>query len=236
MADETLAEKSAAFAQELDDTIRGVLPGEFRIVSVALDKRYVVRPDGESVPKQRVPLFVGGEHLADFGVQIFLGLDSSGKYLKAWKSNLAVHSVLDRTPLVRQEFDAQMSTSPIAHWHVHADRGALSHLLARAHQLRADVVSKPHDISSLHFPVGGERFRPCAEDFLEFLVRECGVDHQLNWETALLEGRRRWRRRQFRSTVRELQDEAADVLEKHGWKITPPADERSEGQRVLTRW
>lgn len=236
MGEETLGDKSAAFAQELDDTIRGVLPGQFQIVSVAFEGRYVVRPAGASVREQRVPLFVGSEHLADFGVQIYLGLDSSGKYLKAWKSNLAVHSVLDRTPLVRQEFDAQMTTSPMAHWHIHADREALSHLLARAHEVRADVVRKPHDISSLHFPVGGERFRPCVEDFLEFLVRECGVDHQEQWEAALVEGRRQWRRRQFRSTVRDLQDEAADVLEKHGWKLTPPDGDRAEGQGVLNRW
>ncbi|WP_426624922.1 hypothetical protein ACPPVW_02190 [Leifsonia sp. McL0607] len=136
MGDETLAEKAAQFAQELHDTISGVLPGDFQIVSVAFDKRYVVRPDGGSVREQRVPLYVGGKRLADFGVQIYLGLDSSGTFLKAWKSKLAVHSVLDRTPLIRQEFDAQMTTSPTAHWHVHADRGALSHLLARAHEVR----------------------------------------------------------------------------------------------------
>lgn len=141
-------------------TIAGVLPGEFQIVSIAHDGRYVVRPGGDTARDQHIPLFVGGERLATLGVQVYLGLDSSGNYLKAWKSKVAVHSTLDRTPLVRQEFDAMMSESaPLAHWHVHADRGALSHILGRAHPVRSDVVRKPHDMSSLHFPVGGERFR-----------------------------------------------------------------------------
>lgn len=125
---------------------------------------------------------------------------------------------------------------PLAHWHIHADRGALSHLLGRAHAVRSDVVKKPHDMSSLHFPVGGERFRPCIEDVLEFLVREFGVDRQDGWETAIREGRENWRRMQFRSTVRDLQDEAANVLRKHGWTVAEPDTERAEAPGVLNRW
>ncbi|WP_025102440.1 hypothetical protein [Microbacterium paraoxydans] len=229
--------RAAEFAQQVQDTIAGVLPGEFQIVSISHGGRYVVRPVGDNPSKQHIPLFVDGHRLATLGVQIYLGLDSSGQFLKAWQSKIAVHSTLDRTPLVRQEFDAAMSESaPLAHWHVHADRGALSHLLGRAHAVRGDVVKKPHDMSSLHFPVGGERFRPCIEDVLEFLVREFGIDRQDGWESAVRDGRERWRRMQFRSTVRDLPDEAADVLRKHGWSVTPPEEARTEGLGVLQRW
>lgn len=229
--------RAAEFAQQVQDTISAVLPGEFQIVSISHAGRYVVRPAGDEASKQHIPLFVDGEQLAMLGVQVYLGLDSSGNYLKAWRSKIAVHSTLDRTPLVRQEFDAMVSESaPLAHWHVHADRGALSHLLGRAHAVRPDVVKKPHDMSSLHFPVGGERFRPCMEDVLEFLVREFGVDHKGSWQDAIREGRQRWRRMQFRSTVRDLQDEAADVLRRHGWTVEPPPEARGEGPGVLNRW
>jgi hypothetical protein len=231
-----LRERSAEFAQEIQDTLVRVLPGALQMVSVAFESRYIVRPEGAATAQQRIPLYVGGEHLAGLGIQMYLGLDSSGKFLKVWKSNLAVHSVLDRTPLVRQEFDATMTTAPMAHWHMHADRGALSHLLGRAHAIRADVVRKPHDLSSLHIPVGGERFRPCLEDLLEFLIRECGIDHVEGWEQSVLEGRETWRRRQFRSTVRDLQGEAAQVLTAHGWHVTPPDAVPVEGQGVLYRW
>lgn len=229
--------RAADFAQQLQDTISGVLPGDVQIVSISHGGRYVVRPAGDEASKQHIPLFVGGERLATLGVQVYLGLDSSGNYLKAWRSRIAVHSTLDRTPLVRQEFDAAMSEAvPLAHWHVHADRGALSHLLGRAHAVRPDVVKKPHDMSSLHFPVGGERFRPCIEDVLEFLVREFGVDHNAAWQEAVRNGREKWRRMQFRSTVRDLQHEAADVLRRHGWSVEGPSGEGAEGAGVLHRW
>lgn len=232
-----LHERAAAFAQEVQDTLSAVLPGGFQIVSISHGGRYVVRPAGDVPSKQHIPLYVDGQLLATLGVQIYLGLDSSGKFLKVWRSKLAVHSTLDKTPLVRQEFDALISESaPLAHWHVHADRGSLSHLLGRAHAVRSDVVKKPHDMSSLHFPVGGERFRPCLEDVLEFLVREFGIDSQSGWSRVVREGRAKWRRMQFRSTVRDLQDEAADVLRRHGWTVEPPDGERTEGPGVLFRW
>jgi hypothetical protein len=232
-----LHERAAAFAQEVQDTLSGVLPGNFQVVSISHGGRYVVRPAGDEPSKQHIPLFVGGQRLATLGVQIYLGLDSSGTFLKAWRSKIAVHSTLDRTPLVRQEFDAEISDSaPLAHWHVHADRGSLSHLLGRAHAIRSDVVKKPHELSSLHFPVGGERFRPCLEDVLEFLVREFGIDSQPGWSAAIRAGRANWRRMQFRSTVRDLQAEAAEVLRRHGWTVEPPPKAPAEGEVVLYRW
>jgi hypothetical protein len=236
MPDDFLRDNASTFAQEIQDTLTRVLPGQHAMVSIANDSRYVVRPQGDNPKNQRIRLFVGGEHLADLGLQLYLGLDSSGAFLKTWKSNLAIHSVLDRTPLVRQEFDAAITTVPMAHWHVHADRGALSHLLARAHAIRPELVKKPHDLSSLHLPVGGERFRPCLEDFLEFLIRECGIDAITGWETAVREGRERWRQRQFRSTVRDLQNDAADVLRTHGWSVIAPANTVAAGTGVLHRW
>ncbi|WP_314453229.1 hypothetical protein [uncultured Microbacterium sp.] len=230
--------KAADFAQQMQDTIAGVLPGDFQMVSIAHGERFVIRADGESALEQRIPLMVDGDPLASLSVQVHLGLDSSKSYLKAWLVKLAVNSTLDRTPLVRYEFDAKVSVSaPLAHWHVHADRGALSHLLGRAHAVRPEAVRKPHELSSLHFPVGGERFRPCVEDVLEFLVREFGVDHKDGWSDAIRMGREQWRRMQFRSTVRDLQSEAAQVLRDHGWTVEAPGEPlRAEGDGVLHRW
>jgi hypothetical protein len=201
------------------------------------DDRFVVRPSGERPKDQRVPLTVRDEVLATLGMQIYLVMDRSGKYLKASRSDFAVHSVLDNTPLLRQEFVAEMGTgAPIAHWHIHAERGSFSHLLARAHEVRPETVSKPHDLSSLHFPVGGERFRPCLEDFLEFLVRECGVDSLDGWEQAVREGRERWRRKQLRAAVRDLQTDAAAVLVDNGWTVTQPSPLPSDSSKTTTKW
>jgi hypothetical protein len=56
-------------------------------------------------------------------------------------------------------------------------------------------------MESLHLPVGGDRFRPCLEDVIEFLVVECRFDCQVGWRTVLEAGRERWRRMQTRTAA-----------------------------------
>jgi hypothetical protein len=163
-------------------------------------------------------------------------MDAVDQYLKAVRMDLAVHSTLDRAPLVRVDYRADMHSDPIAHWQMHAEQGAFSHLLARAHAVRPKVVASPHDLSSVHLPVGGERFRPCLEDFLQFLVEECGVDSLPSWEDAVLAGREQFRRRQARTIVRDAQEEAAAILRAHGWTVTPPEQVHGENTRVFQVW
>ena len=148
-----------------------------------------------------------------------------------------MYSTLDRQPLLRLEYRADMHSAPVAHWQVHAERGAFSHLLTHAHAHRPKTVGKPHDISSLHLPVGGERFRPSLEDVLQFLVSDCGVDYRPGWEDAVNQGRRNWRLLQLRATVRDGQDEAARVLRDLGWTVQAPSQrEVTDNNAILTRW
>src|SRR5690606_4232088 len=148
----------------------------------------------------------------------------SSTHLKAVRSDFAVYSVLDRRhPLFRLDYQANMHTVPVAHWQFHAERGSLTHLLTLANQHNPRQVPNPHTISKLHFPVGGERFRQCMEDVLQFLIQECGVDSRRKWRQVVDRGREEWRRIQLRAAVRDLQEEAADVLVKEGWAVTPPA-------------
>lgn len=194
----------------------------------------MIRPDGG-----RLKLFVRDDHLADLGITMFLDHDRTGRYLKTVRSDVVVHSVLDRRPLFRYEYRADMRVTPIAHWQVHAERGALSHLLARAHEHDPRSVPNPHDMSSLHIPVGGERFRPCLEDVLQFLITNCGIDSVPGWRSAVERGREQWRRRQLGSSVRDLPSEAARVLRELGWSVEPsPADQFQFPDRldVLRRW
>jgi hypothetical protein len=233
MTTRSLEEASADFAQEMQATLDGVLPGERRIVSTrhgSID-RYVVGPED-----RYIPVHVAAERLADLRIAIHLELDRTGTYLKAVRSDMAVYSVLDRTPLVRLEYRADMRTDPIAHWQMHAERGAFSHLLTRANVHRPARVAKPHDLSSVHLPVGGERFRPCLEDFLEFLVVDCGVDHQEGWADVACAGRERWRRRQLGAAVRDVQTEAARVLRELGWEVNEPPSGVDEYVAPFRKW
>lgn len=230
----SLEEGSRAFAQEVQDTLNAVLVGDFEIVSRRVEgrDRYIVQPrDG-----QPIPICVDGSHLADLVVAIFLDLDRTGRYLKAVRSDFKLNSTLDRTPLLRLEYLADMRKEPIAHWQFHAERGAFSQLLARAHAHRPEQVKKPHDLSSVHLPVGGERFRPCLEDFLQVLVVDCGIDCRTGWEETLRRGRESWRRRQLGSVVRDVPSEAVRVLREMGWECTPPEVEVAENLKPLSVW
>jgi len=235
---DSLEQKSAAFAAELQTTLNSVLPGERTIVATRAsdsDHRFIVQPDGVQGSDRRIPLLVDGEHLASLAVSMYLDMDRTGRHLKTVKSDVIVHSKLDKKPLLRYEYLATMTSSPIAHWHVHAERGALSHLLARAHEHHPKRVSAPHDMSSLHLPVGGERYRPCIEDVLRFLVVDCGIDAHADWEQAVCEGRERWRLRQLASAIRDVPAEAARILTELEWTVTPPANAASTDHRATLR-
>lgn len=122
-----------------------------------------------------------------------------------------------------------MHSAPISHWNLFAERGTFSHLLSRAHSLGR--VKNPHQLSKLHFPTGGERFRPSLEDLLQFLIQECGFDARSDWKEALGTHRERWRRLQLRTAVRDLQQDAADVLRENGWSVAPPLDQEIQDWR-----
>jgi hypothetical protein len=229
-----LAERSAEFADELQRLLDSVLPGTHRIVArdPEGDPHTNVRPaDGK-----RIPLHLNGVEFGSLGFGYQLGLDRSGNYLKAVKSKFAVYSALVRRPLLRLEYQAKMMTAPIAHWQVHAENGAFSHLLTHASTHRPNRVRRPHELSSLHLPVGGERYRPCLEDLLEFLIVDCGVDALTGWETALAEGRERWRLRQLASAVRDVPGVAARTLEELGWMVAEPMADRTENRLALSKW
>lgn len=239
MDQDRLAYESAVFASEVQATIDAVLPNEKSIVSVSAEEigRYVVRPEGELPSERRIPVRVDGEHLADLAHSVFLASDRVGQFIKTVRSETAIYSTLDRQPLLRLEYRVDMHSVPVAHWQVHAERGAFSHLLARAHAHRPKAVRKPHDISSLHLPVGGERFRPCLEDVLQFLVSDCGVDHHPGWFEAVAQGRHTWLLRQLAASVRDAQGEAARVLRELGWMVTAPSPRTvSDNVTTLSQW
>jgi hypothetical protein len=232
---DSLEAASAKFATAIQATLDGVLPGEREIISRRAPdlERYVVGAQD----REGVPLLVGAEPLATLSLSMYLSLDRTGTFLKTVRSDMAVKSTLDRTPLIRLDYRADMGRAPTSHWQVHAERGAFSHLLARAHAVDPARVKKPHDLSSLHIPVGGERFRPCLEDLLQFLVQECGVDSKDGWLDVVERGRELWRHRQLRATIRDAQEETADVLRGLGWSVeASPNVESQEYTPTFVRW
>ncbi|MBU5422211.1 hypothetical protein KQI48_06000 [Cellulomonas hominis] len=119
---------------------------------------------------------------------------------------------------------------PAAHLNVHGHRDELVFAMmaagarlrgrARASDVRRGRVPR---VATLHFPLGGHRFRPAFEDVLEMLVREFGLDTRDGWREALDASRRRSREVQLRAAVREDPASAAAVLGDLGWSVVAPA-------------
>ncbi len=195
-------------------------------ISAPGGKKFVVRLEGE-----RLDLLIDAKVAGYLGFSMDQQLDRSGRYLKTTGSKITVWSKLDKTPLVRLEYSADMRSAPIAHWQIHAERGAMSY-----HAISPSRVGKPHEYSSLHFPVGGERFRPCLEDVIQFLIEDCGVDSLPGWKDTVEDGRENWRRMQLRSVVRDAPEDAASVLRHLGYEVTAPAVAISDRIEPFRKW
>jgi len=233
MSDEgpgTLVEQAEDLGRELDDLLEAVLPDASDVEVVSLENRYVIRPVASPTTGRGVPLYVQSERLATLEISFRCCLDSVARYLAVEQSSFVLRADLDRTPIIRFDYRRDMNVAPHAHIQVHAHRGALSHLLSRAGH------PAPHDMSSLHIPVGGSRFRPCLEDLLQFLIVECHFDHIDGWEQAVEAGRERWRRRQVAAITRDVPTEAVRVLRELGYTVEPPGTQLSESVKALRRW
>jgi hypothetical protein len=198
----SLADQAVAFAQELQDTLGRVLPIPGRLMAVHLEDtgRFQVTPEGEEAAERRIDLRVAGTVVGRLGFTFDLDLDRTAKWLKVVESKIHIRSAVNNAPLVRLEYDHDLEQARIAHWRFHAESGVFTHWLSQAHAA-GRRVPKPFDLSKLHLPVGGERYRPCIEDVLQFLIHDCGIDRlDQTWREALADGRQNWRRRQFAST------------------------------------
>lgn len=91
-------------------------------------------------------------------------------------------------------------------------------------------------VSSLHVPLGGSRFRPCLEDFVQFLIYECAFDSCDGWRTVVEDGRERWRRRQAAAVVRDAPDEAVRVLRNLGYTVQKPDPLPDTKNTTLRSW
>lgn len=166
----------------------------------------------------RAPDSSTNDTLAIFSVIYKLCVDSFGDHLAVEHSSFVLKAKLDRTPIIRWDYDREARNKPSSHVQMTAHRGALSHLLSRLDH------ETPHSVESLHMPMGGDRFRPCLEDIVEFLIRDCGFKGGADWRESLRAGRAKWRRIQTRAVVRDAPAEAASQLAAMGYTVAPPDD------------
>lgn len=229
-ADDRLRDLASTFAAELHDVLCRVLPSAVPPLVVWRDPR-----PGRSVriahlPAAGVPLTVDGTVVLRLRMSFHCAWDRTGRFLAVGSSRVDATAEGTEEPLFRYDFDARTDARiPAAHLNVHGHRdelvfammaaGARHRGRARASGLRRGRVPR---VATLHFPLGGHRFRPAFEDVLEMLVREFGLDTREGWREALAEGRRRWRDVQLRAAVRDEPATAAAVLGDLGWSVSGP--------------
>jgi len=214
-------------AERFGDDVTRVVNGAFGIDP----KIQVIQSRGRYVIKLAVPLKVKGEELATLTISIWCGPDTADTYLAVEKSSFTVAAQVTREPIIRFDYDRVVHSKPSSHVQIHAHRGELTALLSKAGH------KTPHSIAALHIPTGGPRFRPSIEDIVEFLIADWGFDGATGWRDVIEESRISFRRIQARSVVRDVPEEAAAVLTKLGYTVTPPADGPAKDKlRALRQW
>ncbi|MFR9728994.1 hypothetical protein ACL03H_07160 [Saccharopolyspora sp. MS10] len=231
--------RAQEFAQEVQDLLDNVLPApegghESRQVNCLYTPKglYAVHP-GDLTKMAPIPLLSGGMEVAYLRFRYHCTSDTQRTYLAVEKSAFELigpSGTDNNAPIVRLDYGRGANKVPSAHWNVHAERGAVSHILARTNPKHSGMLSK------VHLSVGGARARPCLEDFLQMLLDEFKFDRCPGAQQEIERGRVKWRRTQIATLVRDAPDVAVETLESLGYGVTvPSAGVRSANFEALRR-
>lgn len=132
---------------------------------------------------------------------------------------------------------------PAAHMNIHASNDELTKIILqcgskeRGKRRRKDFVKNGTfpTVSDLHFPLGGNLFRPSLEDVLEMLIAEFGIDAHTQWHDVITKSRYEYRMIQYKALVREHPEIAVEALRESGLQYdeaTVPAARRGAVNRL----
>ncbi|WP_200170843.1 hypothetical protein [Tomitella cavernea] len=194
-------------------------------------------------PRDGVILQINGAPAFRLEVEFTCVLDGHADYLAVQKSSIKVFvAPAGKQPLFRYEYERTVRSAIAgAHIQFHGQHPELESAMQNTgssttrSRRRADG-KKPMELSALHFPVGGPRFRPCLEDVMEMLIDEFGVQPVGSISAAratLASGRETWRRKQVATVVRDAPDVAVQALKKLGFHVEPPAGGHPPGKSVV---
>ena len=219
-----LLARAEEFAELINGLLNATVTTEARLTAAVEDPWvYVAQGMADEARLESIPL-LPPETGATSGYEVSLRVsyrmsldDLENKYLTVQHSRyglwLASPSGKSR-PAVRIDFDREKRSYTKAYVHVHGHSSELDLIRAwRGQEFRS--------LAEYHFPVGGQRYRPCIEDFIEFLFDE-GLAEPVapGWEAVLERSRDAYHRIQLMAAVRRDQHAAADALAKLGWIVT----------------
>lgn len=213
MSELSLERRVEVFAEDVTARVIMCLEGapdkdELKIIGSPDQRRY------KFLYQQTLHAASNGGKIGCLMLDYSLCLDRSGKHLAVHSSTFRLTDRRGKAPLIRMEYVRDAISVPCSHVHVHAQSGHITHLLSKTGH------ATPHAVESIHIPTGGDRFRPCVEDFIQFLIEECNVAPREGWKAEVDVGRERWREHQTAAAVRDRPEIAISVLENLGLTVT----------------
>lgn len=214
-----LLDQIRAFGTELADLLENTvgcqrLHLEARWREAHNDGRLGYKLDRAGIPTRiRLP-GPGGTPSCHLYMLFRLTINDAG-YLVTTKSalRLFLDEQSDSPSLFRYEYVRDYNLDyPNPHLHVEAEVSeAWRELNRRTNQKKG--------LGQLHFPLGGKRYRPSVEDFLEFLIYEGYVRAVAGWEDAIEVYRSEFHKRQLSAAVKANPESAIQTLRDLGYKI-----------------
>lgn len=234
----SLNDEAEAFAGILTEIVNGTITTDARFVVTTLKDNpnlAWVFPEGSTLTERRIiPINSGlksGQPIRLWLSTWFrVSLNDSGEHLAVQSSAFAL--VLDEKsnrPAVRVEYERDRGNEPddsipgahrrsAAHVQIHGSSEELAYIqgLQGSGPLRT--------LDKFHIPVGGRRFRPTLEDFIEFLWSERLISPlKVGWQQVLSKHRSNWLSLQLRAAVRSDPATAIAQLEIMGYKVDQSA-------------
>lgn len=226
-----LQTKSEEFAKKLSEIVNKTLSKdiEFQVTLLENETAIVSSEAFKLTDKMFIPITVGlGEGEAPWlWLKVFFRLKLKGpmSYLTVQNSvfSLAINKKTG-LPAIRIEFDRDQGFEPddmestsnrsAAHVHIHGVSPEISYIQGR------QKASKLKSLEDFHFPVGGRRFRPSLEDFIEFIHKE-GLIPVLHdgWREVVNLHRTEWLKIQLMGAVEQYPEVAATKLRELGYEV-----------------
>jgi hypothetical protein len=134
-----------------------------------------------------------------------LSLEATGRFLVVISSFFSVYADSDEAScLCHFDYErAKPGGYPEAHVQVVGESPALA---------RWPGQPTTRELSRLHLPVGGRRFRPIIEDAIEFLIVEKLAEPRDGWRAVLEAQREKWAHIQLKAAIRRDPQAAIEVL------------------------
>ncbi|MBM7078099.1 hypothetical protein [Micromonospora humida] len=228
-----LTPQARQFADTLQALLNRTVCDHARIGAKITPEQAVVGTRLEALTSTPVRMRSAGDTNIWIDVQCYLSLDGDeGRFLTVQGSVCGLY-LGDDPPdlLLHYDFEREKDRYTEAHIQVCAAHPTLERLLA-------ELGRKPtNGLQKIHLPVGGRRFRPALEDLLECLIVEGLVRPKPGWQEVLDRTRIDYRRKQIAAVVRRNTGTAQAELERLGYQVVPPDDQRLRAQiaRLIAR-